>query len=118
MALDSGFARRRAPRNDGVYISGKKKGPLALASGPSLGRKRPRRAAITQKRYRTATICDRAAQSARGFDSFPVQNVSAPSSGTKKSQEAYFPCYFSLLQNRRQSNGYGFRVRMSYLSNS
>src|SRR5476651_1390007 len=74
MALDSGFARRRAPRNDGVYISGKKKGPLALASGPSLGRKRPRRAAITPKRYRTATICDRAAQSARAFETFPMQN--------------------------------------------
>jgi hypothetical protein len=29
-------------------ISRKKKGPLALASGPSLGRKRPRRAAIAQ----------------------------------------------------------------------
>jgi hypothetical protein len=28
--------------------SGKKKGPLAKASGPSLGRKRPRRAAITR----------------------------------------------------------------------
>jgi hypothetical protein len=28
--------------------AGKKKGPLALASGPSLGRKRPRRAATAQ----------------------------------------------------------------------
>jgi hypothetical protein len=54
------------------------KGPLALASGPSLGRKRPRRAAITQKRYRTATTCDRAAQKASTFGLFPVQNPKRP----------------------------------------
>ena len=36
------------------------------ASGPSLGRKRPRRAAVTRVRYRTAEICHRAAQNARG----------------------------------------------------
>jgi hypothetical protein len=35
-------------------VDNKKKGPPALASGPSLGRKRPRRAAVTPKRYRTA----------------------------------------------------------------
>jgi hypothetical protein len=29
-------------------VLAKKKGPLALASGPSLGRKRPRRAAIAR----------------------------------------------------------------------
>jgi hypothetical protein len=39
-----------------------KKGPLAGASGPSLGRKRPRRAAVTRQRYRTATRCPRTAQ--------------------------------------------------------
>ena len=44
----------------------KEKGPLAKASGPSLGRKRPRRAAIA-KGYRTATICDCGAQKARLF---------------------------------------------------
>jgi hypothetical protein len=30
------------------FFQKKKKGPLAIASGPSLGRKRPRRAAIAQ----------------------------------------------------------------------
>jgi hypothetical protein len=39
-----------------------KKGPLASANGPSLGRKRPRRAAVTRQRYRTATRCPRTAQ--------------------------------------------------------
>src|SRR6202040_2043072 len=39
-----------------------KKGPLASASGPSLGRKRPRRAAVTRQRYRTATRYPRTAQ--------------------------------------------------------
>src|SRR6516225_5612588 len=49
-------SRCRAPRND-PWMGGsqakekkakKKKGPLAMASGPSLGRKRPRRAAIAR----------------------------------------------------------------------
>src|SRR5207302_4657977 len=45
-----------------------KKGPLAEASGPSLGRKRPRRAAIAEndQRYRTAIICRCKAPKARG----------------------------------------------------
>jgi hypothetical protein len=34
--------------NNSATKAAKKKGPLALASGPSLGRKRPRRAAIAQ----------------------------------------------------------------------
>src|SRR5215467_12326107 len=37
-----------------------------LASGPSLGRKRPRRAAVTRTRYRTKDTCHRASQNARG----------------------------------------------------
>jgi hypothetical protein len=76
----------------------KKKGPLALASGPSLGRKRPRRAAITRKRYRTATICDRAAQSARAFELFPVQKATEFSDETKKSLSAIFRHDFNWLK--------------------
>jgi hypothetical protein len=34
----------------------------------------PKEGSDSARRYRTATICDRAAQSARVFDSFPVQN--------------------------------------------
>ena len=54
----------------------KKKGPLVMTSGPSLGRKRPRRAAIASG-YRTATICGRAAQSARVFEAFSMQKSQA-----------------------------------------
>src|SRR5437016_6340836 len=49
-----------------------KKGPLAGASGPSLGRKRPRRAAgmRPEPHCRAAAICHRAAQKARFVDVF------------------------------------------------
>jgi hypothetical protein len=34
----------------------------------------PKEGSDSARRYRTATICDRAAQSARVFESFPMQN--------------------------------------------
>jgi hypothetical protein len=34
----------------------------------------PKEGSDSARRYRTATICDRAAQKARGFALFPVQN--------------------------------------------
>src|SRR6266702_3136133 len=54
-----------------------KKGPLAGASGPSLGRKRPRRAAGTrqQSRYRAAAICHRAAQKASPDSACPFEGA-------------------------------------------
>jgi hypothetical protein len=46
-----------------------KKGPLAGASGPSLGRKRPRRAAVTRlNELPHRKTCHRGAQKARGAD--------------------------------------------------
>jgi len=36
----------------------------------------PKEGSDSARRYRTATICDRAAQKARAFASFPVQNSS------------------------------------------
>src|SRR3984893_15490534 len=40
--------RLRPTRSEAIGRFAKKKGPLAVASGPSLGRKRPRRAAVTR----------------------------------------------------------------------
>jgi hypothetical protein len=34
----------------------------------------PKEGSDSARRYRTATICDRAAQGASGFGSFPTQN--------------------------------------------
>src|SRR5258707_11257734 len=89
----------RAIRNDAEEDDdAKKKGPLALASGPSRGRKRPRRAAITRKRYRTATICDRAAQNARAFELFPLQKIRESPDKAKKSQTGTFYHDFNKLE--------------------
>jgi hypothetical protein len=45
----------------------------------------PKEGSDSARRYRTATICDRAAQSARPFESFPVQKPFPFGSGAKKS---------------------------------
>jgi hypothetical protein len=50
----------------------------------------PKEGSDSARRYRTATICDRAAQSASLFGSFPVQNRTPCGSGSKKSQIIYF----------------------------
>jgi hypothetical protein len=58
----------------------------------------PKEGSDSARRYRTATICDRAAQNARGFDVFAVQNTqgwaalwkAAPSRFSKLFQE--LPC--------------------------
>jgi hypothetical protein len=43
----------------------------------------PKEGSDSARRYRTATICDRAAQSARPFEIFPVQNSQACPAGNK-----------------------------------
>jgi len=53
----------------------KKKGPLAL---PKSREETPKEGSDSARRYRTATICDRAAQKARAFELFPVQNSTHP----------------------------------------
>jgi hypothetical protein len=52
----------------------KKKGPLAMSKRPKSREETPKEGSDSAKHYRTATICDRAAQSARVFESFPMQN--------------------------------------------
>jgi hypothetical protein len=61
-----------APRNDD-----KKKGPLAIGKRPKSREETPKEGSDSARRYRTATICDRVAQSARIFESFPMQNLHA-----------------------------------------
>ena len=55
----------------------------------------PKEGSDSARRYRTATICDRAAQSARPFEPFPVQN-SYPAAG-QKSHIVYFYADFRWL---------------------
>jgi hypothetical protein len=52
----------------------KKKGPLAMSKRPKSREETPKEGSDSARRYRTATICDRAAQSARVFEPFPMQN--------------------------------------------
>src|SRR5262249_30445777 len=51
----------------------KKKGPLAMSKRPKSREETPKEGSDSARRYRTAAICDRAAQSARVFQSFPMQ---------------------------------------------
>jgi hypothetical protein len=53
----------------------KKKGPLAMSKRPKSREETPKEGSGSAERYRTATICDRAAQSARVFELFPMQNL-------------------------------------------
>jgi hypothetical protein len=43
----------------------------------------PKEGSDSARRYRTATICDRAAQSARVYVTFPMQNSQASNAGRK-----------------------------------
>jgi hypothetical protein len=52
----------------------KKKGPLAMSKRPKSREETPKEGSDSARRYRTATICDRAAQNARAFTAFPMQN--------------------------------------------
>jgi hypothetical protein len=45
-----------------------------MSKRPKSREETPKEGSGNAKRYRTATICDRAAQSARGFEPFPMQN--------------------------------------------
>ena len=53
----------------------------------------PKEGSDSARRYRTATICDRAAQSARPFEPFPVQN----SQGWAALQEVLVRLIFALV---------------------
>ena len=59
--------------------SKRKKGRLRMHKRPKSREETPKEGSDSARRYRTATICDRAAQSARVFESFPMQNcIRAP----------------------------------------
>jgi hypothetical protein len=71
----------RIARNDEEKRSSKDKETIPKRKKGRLNDKRPKSREETPKegsdsarRYRTATICDRAAQNARTFKSFPMQN--------------------------------------------
>jgi hypothetical protein len=49
----------------------KKKGPLAMSKRPKSREETPKEGSDSARRYRTAAICDRAAQSSRVFQAFP-----------------------------------------------
>jgi hypothetical protein len=50
----------------------------------------PKEGSDSARRYRTATICDRAAQSARVFKSFPVQKIASAAGPDKKATSVTF----------------------------
>src|ERR1700739_705512 len=52
----------------------KKRGRLANTRPPKSREETPKEGSDSARRYRTATICDRAAQNARVFNPFPMQN--------------------------------------------
>jgi hypothetical protein len=54
---------------------GKKKGPLVMSKRPKSREETPKEGSGNARRYRTATICDCAAQSARAFGRFPMQKT-------------------------------------------
>jgi hypothetical protein len=45
-----------------------------MSKRPKSREETPKEGSDSAKHYRTATICDRAAQSARVFECFPMQN--------------------------------------------
>ena len=59
----------------------------------------PKEGSDSARRYRTATICDRAAQKARAFESFPVQNSPRPAIGRKFNAGVFF-VLFQMLEDR------------------
>jgi hypothetical protein len=67
----------------------KKKGPLAMSKRPKSREETPKEGSDSARRYRTATICDRAAQSARVFETFPKRN-SQPLQAGNTSLTLYF----------------------------
>jgi hypothetical protein len=60
----------------------------------------PKEGSDSARRYRTATICDRAAQNARAFELFSVQNATPRAGGTKKSQLQVLLFYFKWLRKK------------------
>jgi hypothetical protein len=61
----------------------KEKRAACIGKRPKSREETPKEGSDSARRYRTATICDRAAQKARAFELFPVQNSPARLAGTK-----------------------------------
>jgi hypothetical protein len=74
-------------------IALKKKGPLAMSKRPKSREETPKEGSGSAERYRTATICDRAAQSARVFERFPMQNLQALQAGNTFGH--FLNCYYN-----------------------
>ena len=69
--------------NDEKKERGKKKGPLVMNKRPKSREETPKEGSGNAKRYRTATICDRAAQNARGFEPFSMQKSQSSAASGK-----------------------------------
>ncbi len=78
----------------------------------------PKEGSDSARRYRTATICDRAAQSASVFDTFPVQKRTEFRGGAKKSQLSVFLNDFRWLNDARPANLPRFAAFLLNLSDS
>jgi hypothetical protein len=76
----------------------------------------PKEGSDSARRYRTATICDRAAQNARVFETFPVQKITAFVEATKKSQPMIFSCNFIGLTTPSASGKRRTRAVIPWLS--
>src|SRR5947199_6337699 len=74
-------------------MSARKKGPLAMSKRPKSREETPKEGSDSARRYRTATICGRAAQSASAFESFSVQKTTNPSPDAKKSHSLFVSCF-------------------------
>src|ERR1700731_4329114 len=59
----------------------------------------PKEGSDSARRYRTATICDRDAQKARAFESFPVQNSLRPAI-RPKFNAGVFLTLFQIVEDR------------------
>src|SRR5690348_8896659 len=68
-----GSALKRNALSDMPKGLPKKKGPLAMSKRPKSREETPKEGSDSARRYRTATICGRAAQKARVFRFFPMQ---------------------------------------------
>jgi hypothetical protein len=89
----TGTGRMTAPRKE------KEKRAACVGKRPKSREETPKEGSDSARRYRTATICDRAAQKARAFESFPVQNSSRPVIGQKFNADVFLTL-FQILGDR------------------
>src|ERR1700733_1766932 len=98
--------------------TGKEKRAPCKSKRPKSREETPKEGSDSARRYRTATICDRAAQNARAFESFPVQNRKESKGATKKLHFYRLYNNFKRLRGPRQRHRPRFRAPVTVLSDS